>query len=615
MRTTELALVTIVGTLVCAFARAADPVDPIDPLADFGALRSKGALERLDADVQVLFEKELERFDQRLEEAPHDVVTAVEKCRYILDASYFYEGWSPIGSDEDLARCEESLERFGDHPEVALYRLSEQFDQESIDEGERLIAGGIESWTQGQRARLYKVLSDRHGGYPVADEAKQLRYGYLAHVLFESPETQVLAARYAISEGKEDQARRYLALEFEDSDYVDWYGRLHAYADLGDVERVDEIVAEIESSESLYLNSLSIANIYRELGRRDRARQYYANLPSDVTAQRALFEMALDDGTPDEIARAYESLRDIGFEQDPLLRDRLLVALENPSAPWHARDLQGAAMLVATLLACLFLPAAWLLPIHHRGLIRQRSDRLPERRYWGTANLRDAWIVTGAMILLQAVWLLVFYYPDVVAMWTETDPEVDYDNGLIALSQMSFTTGVLVLGLAFLGRVGSPRWKAKGYPMARLAGLVILSNLLLLGAVLGWAMLVRKGQTPVQPFAIPSMGETWSAIHQEYGLRALFLWVGLLAPIGEEIVFRGVLLRAFAKHVSFGWSTLLQSVLFAWFHGNPGGFPVYLLFGLVVGELHRRTGGLLAPILVHAIHNSMLSVLLIYAAT
>lgn len=605
-------LLAAAGLLVAAVAEAAETVDPV---ADFGALRSDDALNRLDATIQEFYDEELRRFDQRLEAAPHDVVTAVEKCRYIQDAAYFYEGWTPVGTDEDLVRCEDSLDRFGDHPEVALYRLSQRYDQESLDRGEQMATAGLDGWTQGQRARLYKLLSDLHGGYPVADETKQLRYGYLAHVLFERPETRVLAARYAISQGKEDEARRYLALEFDESEFDDPYGRLFALAELGDVQRVDELVARIESSESLYFNSLSIANAYRELGRHDRARRYYADLPSDITALRALFEMALEDGTPDEIARSYEALRDAGYEQDPLLRDRLLVAIRNPLAPWHARDLFGAAMLLAILLGCFSIPLVWLLPIHHRGLVRQRNDRLPERRDWGRVNLRDAWIASGVLMLLQAIWLLVVFYPDLVSMWSDTPPEASYDNSVIASSQMSFSAAVLVLGLVFIARVGPPRWIAADYPKLRLAGLVIVSNLVMLGAALGWVKLLGQSPTDLQPMAVPSLLQTWLAIQHEYGVWTLLLWAGLLAPVGEEIVFRGVMLRAFAKHISFGWATILQSVLFAWFHDNPVGFPVYLLFGLVAGELHRRTGGLLAPILVHAIHNSALSLGLLYALT
>lgn len=85
---------------------------------------------------------------------------------------------------------------------------------------------------------------------------------------------------------------------------------------------------------------------------------------------------------------------------------------------------------------------------------------------------------------------------------------------------------------------------------------------------------------------------------------AFFILLGaIVGPIIEELVFRGFLYRAWERR--WGWipAMLLSSLLFAAYHR---GFGWQFLGGIIYVCLLRRTGTLLAPILVHAIHNLML---------
>ena len=73
----------------------------------------------------------------------------------------------------------------------------------------------------------------------------------------------------------------------------------------------------------------------------------------------------------------------------------------------------------------------------------------------------------------------------------------------------------------------------------------------------------------------------------------------------EEVIFRGVVLEGVARHVPFGWANAIQASLFALLHEELLLMPFYLLFGLIAGLLARRTGGLLAPIVLHVLNNAM----------
>jgi membrane protease YdiL (CAAX protease family) len=85
---------------------------------------------------------------------------------------------------------------------------------------------------------------------------------------------------------------------------------------------------------------------------------------------------------------------------------------------------------------------------------------------------------------------------------------------------------------------------------------------------------------------------------------ALLLWAAVLAPIVEEMYFRGRLQDAFTTKLGPGWAGLVCSLAFAAIHGIPAFLPAYLVFGYALLFLRRRTGGLAAPILAHMINNA-----------
>jgi len=77
------------------------------------------------------------------------------------------------------------------------------------------------------------------------------------------------------------------------------------------------------------------------------------------------------------------------------------------------------------------------------------------------------------------------------------------------------------------------------------------------------------------------------------------------APVVEEIVFRGIALPFFARHMSVGTAVVLVSLLFALIHANVVAFvPIFILaIGLSLGYI--ATGSLTVPIVTHACFNAV----------
>ncbi|HUJ74281.1 MAG TPA: type II CAAX endopeptidase family protein, partial [bacterium] len=89
----------------------------------------------------------------------------------------------------------------------------------------------------------------------------------------------------------------------------------------------------------------------------------------------------------------------------------------------------------------------------------------------------------------------------------------------------------------------------------------------------------------------------------------------LAAPIVEEVIFRGVLLRGFAAHYGKARGLLYSSLLFGLAHANPWQFVPALALGFFLGALYLRTGTIVPTIVSHAVYNGSLMVLSQFART
>ncbi len=86
-----------------------------------------------------------------------------------------------------------------------------------------------------------------------------------------------------------------------------------------------------------------------------------------------------------------------------------------------------------------------------------------------------------------------------------------------------------------------------------------------------------------------------------------------LAPLAEELFFRGQLLRRTWRRGGPRAAYLASALLFAAFHGNLQGFVIYVWLGLVFARAYARTGRLSAAVAVHLGNNAITLALLLLA--
>jgi hypothetical protein len=86
--------------------------------------------------------------------------------------------------------------------------------------------------------------------------------------------------------------------------------------------------------------------------------------------------------------------------------------------------------------------------------------------------------------------------------------------------------------------------------------------------------------------------------------------VVIFAPILEEVIFRGIILKGFLKNYSPTKAIIWSAVLFGLVHMNPWQFMSATGIGLVMGWLYWKTDSIIPGIILHFVNN--LSASLIY---
>lgn len=84
------------------------------------------------------------------------------------------------------------------------------------------------------------------------------------------------------------------------------------------------------------------------------------------------------------------------------------------------------------------------------------------------------------------------------------------------------------------------------------------------------------------------------------------IWIAgvIVAPVTEEIFFRGYVFRAMAERKGTVRGVIYSSALFSLLHLNRAAFLPLAVGGSILAVSYRRTGDLWTPIIAHALNNA-----------
>ncbi|WP_339262332.1 type II CAAX endopeptidase family protein [Solibacillus sp. FSL W7-1472] len=91
-----------------------------------------------------------------------------------------------------------------------------------------------------------------------------------------------------------------------------------------------------------------------------------------------------------------------------------------------------------------------------------------------------------------------------------------------------------------------------------------------------------------------------------------FINICILAPIYEEMLFRGILLRRFTLRWSPQKSIIISSLIFGVIHLNPINVVFAFALGCVLGYAYLKTKNIVIPMLLHSFNNFLAYLQFVY---
>lgn len=210
--------------------------------------------------------------------------------------------------------------------------------------------------------------------------------------------------------------------------------------------------------------------------------------------------------------------------------------------------------------------------------------------YWATLG----WVILALLMSeIVAGGILLLIHPDAIDLLTT------YDGKTLALTTLIAMPIAVAMFMLLAKWKGWPPLVYLGLTVPRPRDVVLALACIAVVIAVTDVGLYLLGQDIVPPFQV----EAYRSAKAAGWLVALWLAVTVAAPIGEEVMFRGFLMRGWARQrkdvplaillSSLGWASL--HVQYDWI-----GIGQIFCLGLLLGWVRWRTGSITLTILMHA---------------
>ena len=286
--------------------------------------------------------------------------------------------------------------------------------------------------------------------------------------------------------------------------------------------------------------------------------------------------------------------------------------------PWKA---DAIIRLLLSVFICVYAGSLLMSALHYASAGGKTSPKL----FYALAAVAMM-CLAATLILINQPWRLERFTQRMVAlmvcaygglflgMWVQRVSGVsgaEVSIWRMSMATLSFQGAALVLVARFL-REHQTGW-AEGFGFLNQRRQAVLLGLLaaLIFLPLGWGLQQASALVMTHLPYFKMEPQEQLAIH---ALRDSMSWGGrltlgaaavLLAPVAEEMLFRGILYPAIKQA---GWPRLAlwgTALLFAAVHMNAVTFVPLAAFALVLTALYERTNNLLAPITAHVLFNAL----------
>ena len=217
----------------------------------------------------------------------------------------------------------------------------------------------------------------------------------------------------------------------------------------------------------------------------------------------------------------------------------------------------------------------------------ESNHQVGNQTYTVPWSIADTWLGV-ALLILFSIGLLVAVFMGYGRQYLD-------NVGVIFLEMIYIIPVVLIFAVRRI------HWKHLGFGAFKLNVIGIGCGLLI-----GGYAIILVHNAILYYFGFSSQGEQiFDAFSQLDAPVWFFITGAVVAPLVEEIFFRGFLLQGFRQ--KYGWMTgiLLSSFIFAAAHLDPVAFIPTFILGCVLAYMYHRSNSLWPGILFHTSINSL----------
>jgi hypothetical protein len=281
-----------------------------------------------------------------------------------------------------------------------------------------------------------------------------------------------------------------------------------------------------------------------------------------------------------------------------------------PDQPQGLADLQSYLWLVVAVAVC--LPVC-IIVLRRIGRWWLSAQGVPPPL--GGPQTPVPWLPWFGLILFLAMQLLMIgltagydaaAHADLLPWEPLKVPEM-FSPGVFLGQVLPLLVGLLLVanfGRAGLEAVGIRRGSPRSGVLHGLVAFLTILPVCFVGLVASLeVMAILKAPVTTHPL-LEMVQET----HEAWVIPVAVFQAGVLAPVAEEFMYRGVLMMTLLKQMGILGALIVSSALFAIVHlpTEPQAVLPLFFLGIALGYVAYRTRSLVAPIVTHAIFNTLM---------
>lgn len=224
---------------------------------------------------------------------------------------------------------------------------------------------------------------------------------------------------------------------------------------------------------------------------------------------------------------------------------------------------------------------------------------------WLKAPHSGLWII---------IYMLIFSLSQQLAFYVVT--RLNMDHGAVSFEQAGqwVSANQVPFVLAFSALIGLPllfitvyqrRWDAmifqRKIKLGRIVALFLLG--MLFNYIASLVLLVLQQFSGLKPW-FEAYRQSMDAMVPNQDPRQLILLLGLVVPIYEEVLFRGLIFREFAAAIPIKWAIIAQALLFGVWHSTLIQGIYAFVLGLLLCRTYLRHQSIWAACAIHCGFNT-----------